>query len=66
MIVGHRTLPDLSRTIVFRVAFPVSSENFVDTYEMTYAEVEAAILAHKMFERTCRKTVEEWDSDAEG
>ena len=65
MIVGHRTKPDSYRTVVFKVAFPCSSEHMVDTFEMERAEVEAAIHKHMCFEKCCTQTVLEWDSDPE-
>ena len=65
MIIGHRVLPDEDRTTVFRVSFPDSLEKTIDSFEMTRAEVEAAILSFMAWEKTCRQQTIEWYSDGE-
>ena len=61
MIIGHRTLPDRHRTVVFRVCFP--GNDGPDTFEMSRDQVEEAIYSFMMFTKNCRDAGVNWISD---
>ena len=63
MIIGHRTLQNDEREIVFNWTFPCTNEGSLDSFEWTRAETEDDIMKEVLFDQTCRKTIVDWVSD---